>query len=222
MGLLQKLEDTILSELAKLFSPVLRPLKKLWGILKGFFTAIVECVPKTIHLFHSVIDEVQAWKSFKQNVSFKSGVINLQSVRDHIEDLIGEIIAAYNGIKDILTDGFKGSVGPFKAAGEAAAELADLFDGLGKFGLKDFLSKVGPKLEKAGGKIFEVLAIMQAIAEKVVQLVDDLQAVVDAIRDVRSTFQTGEGLFLKQTNKRKVLTLEDGTKIKIRVGSLHQ
>ena len=221
MGLLQKLEETILAELAKLFAPVIKPLTRLWAILKGFFTAIIDAVPKTIHLAKSVIEEVNEWKSFKKGISFKSGVINLQSARAGIENLITEILDAWAGIKDIFTEGASGSVQPFKAAGEAAAELADLFDSLGKFGLKDFLSKVGPKLEKAGGKIFEVLAIVQAIAEKVVQLVDDLQSVVDAVRDVRKAFQTGEGLFLKQTNQRKSIALANGGNIRIRIGSLH-
>jgi len=221
VGLVQKLEETILQELAKLFSPVLKPLSRLWKILKGFFTAIIDAVPETIHLVKSVIQEVNEWKNFKQGISFTSGVINLQSARAGIENLITEIVAAWAGIKDIFAEGASGSVQPFKAAGEAASELADLFDSLEKFGLKEFLSKVGPKLEKAGGKVFEILAILQAIAEKVVQMVHDLQSVVDAVRDIRKAFQTGEGLFLKQSNKRKSIALAGGGNMRIRIGSLH-
>src|SRR5215467_4174827 len=219
--LASKVESAILKKITDLLKPVLDPLKKLWGILKGFFTAIVEVVPKTIHLIHSVIDEIQAFRDFKKGINFKTGVINLQSARDRIEDLITEVLDAWHSIVDLATNGLKGSAKPFQDAAEAASELANLFDGLGDLGLEEFVSKVGDTFKKFGGKIFEVLAIIQYVAEQIVKVVDEFQSVVDAVTDIRKTFQTGEGLFLPQTNPRKKMKLQSGGSINIRVGNLH-
>ena len=222
MGLLQQIEETILNKLKALFEPVLTPLSKLWNILKGMFTAIVEVIPATIALVKSVASEVNEWKNFKENISFTGGVINLQSVKDRIQRLIEEALAAWHSLVDLFTGGFRRVVGkPFEDAEAAAEELESLFEGFGKIGLKDFLAEIGPKLEKAGGKIFEVLAIVQAVAEELLKVVQDLQSLVDFTRDVRETFESGEGLFLQQKNKRKTLALDGGGKIKIRVGKLH-
>lgn len=222
MGLLQQLEETILNKLKQLFAPVLTPLQRLWGILKGFFTAIVEVVPETISLAKLVYSEVLEWKNFREKINFKTGVISPSSSKQRIQDLIDELVAGWHGLVDLFTSGFKLSVKPLQDAQEAAAELADLFEGFGKLGLREFVEKIGPKIEKAGGKIFEVLAIIQAVAEELLKVVRQLNAIVVAVKDVRETFETGEGLFLSQKNPRKIVKLDDGTSMKIRVGNLHQ
>ena len=223
MGLIQNLEDAVLSRVKKFFDPILRPLQKLWGILKGFFTALIDLVPKTIQLVKSVVAEVQAWRDFKKGISFKTGVINLQSARDRIEDLIQEVVDAWHSLFDLIKGGKLNPQTQIKEAAEALEEVVTAFeDFFGKAFSEGFFERLGGIFEKIGGKVFEVLALVQAIAEALVGIVDDLQTIVNAIGDVRKTFQTGEGLFLKQTNPRKVLTLEDGTKIKIRLGNLHQ
>lgn len=221
MGLIQEIEDRLLSSLSHLFEPVLRPLRRLWEILKGFFTAIIQVVPETISLVKLIYSEVNEWRHFRENLNFRTGVINLQSARDRIQQLIDEIVQGWHSLVALFTSGFKISVKPLSDAEEAAAELADLFEGLGKFGLKDFLAKVGPKLERAGGKVLEVLAIIQAIAEELLRVVRQLHDIVQATKDVRETFETGEGLFLSQNNPRRKVDLADGGAIKIRVGNLH-
>ena len=223
MGLI----DTIEAKLLGLLKPVLDPLTKLWNTIKGFFTAIVEIIPKTVNLVKSTIDEVKGWKEFRSGVGIsggiKHGVVSWPSFKQRIEDLFNEAIAAKDALVHLFTDGFKKStLKPFEDAVEAAGELEELFSGLEKLGFKDFVARFGSKLKKAGGKIFEVLAIAQAVAEELVKVVDELQTIVNLSRDLRSTIQTGEGLFLKQTNRRKVVRLEDGGKIKVRLGNLHQ
>jgi len=223
VGLFQDIENRLLGLLKQLFAPVVKPLAKLWTVLKSFFTALIDLIPATITLVKDIISEVQEWRSFRQNVSFKGGVINLQSVHDRVSDLLGEVIDAYHAIVDLTTTSFKF---PATAASEAAQALEDVLvtfeDFFGDVGLRQFLSKIGTQLEKVGGKVFEVLALIQAVAEGLLKIVNELQTVVNAVRDIRKTFQTGEGLFLKQTNKRKTLALADGGKIRIRQGSLHQ
>src|ERR1043166_4694638 len=99
MSLLDDLGSRILKaltdEITKLLAPITGPLIKLWGILKGFFTAIAEVVPETITLVTGIYHEVFAWKDFKQNISFNKGEINLRSERDKIEDTIQQLITAW-------------------------------------------------------------------------------------------------------------------------------
>lgn len=219
MGLLQQLEETILNKLASLFEPVLSPIKKIWSGLKNFFTALIDLVPESISLFKLVLSEIDAWKNFKKGISFKTGVVSLQSARDRIQQLIDEIISAWKAIIGL----WKGAkLNPVEQINEAAEGLAELIEQFGKLGkLSEFLKGILPKIEKVGGKVFEVLAIVQQIAEILLDSVRKLNDIVTAIKDVRETFETGEGLFLSQKNPRKQITLDDGTKMRIRVGGLH-
>jgi len=222
VGFIQDIENTLLAKLKGLFSPILKPLQRLWGVLKGFFSALIDLIPATVTLVKGIIEEIQAWRSFKQNVSFKGGVINLQSVHKRVEDLLGEIIDAYHAIVDLTTTSFKF---PAKAASEAADALEEVIvtfeDFFGDVGLRAALEKIGSQFSKLGGKVFEVLALVQAVAEGLLKIVNELQTVLNAIKDVRETFQTGEGLFLQQKNKRKILKVVGGGKIKVRLGKFH-
>lgn len=221
MGLLQEIENRLLDQLKRLFAPVLKPLNKLWGILKGFFTAIVQVIPETTALVKLVYSEIFAWRDFKKGINFNTGVINLQSARDRIEDLISEILDAWHALVSLFTDGFKIQVKSVKDAVEAVTEVADAFESIGQFGIREFFERIGPTLEKAGGKVFEILAIIQATAEELLKVVREISKVVTAIKDVRETFQTGKGLFLSQTNRRKKVKLEDGGSVNFRIGALH-
>lgn len=220
MGLIQDIENALLDKLKSLFAPVLAPLTRLWQILKGFFTALVDVVPETIALVKLIYSEVLEWKRFKLSVNIK-GVINLQSAQDRIQELIDELLQGWHSLVDLFTSGFKISVRPITEAEQAAQELAEVLEGFTKLGLKDFVIKFGESLKKAGGKVFEILAVLQAVAEELLRVVRELHDIVQAVKDIRETFEHGEGLFLPQTNKRKSLALADGGEIKIRVGNLH-
>src|ERR1043166_473480 len=226
MSLLDDLGSRILKaltdEITKLLAPITGPLINLCEILKGCFTAIAEVVPETITLVTGIYHQVFAWKDFKQNISFKHGVINLQSAREKIEDTIQQLITAWHSLTDLFTSGFKISVRPITEAAETMEELVSGFETLGKIGLKDWFSKIGDLFEKVGGKVFEVLAVIQSVAEELLRVVRELQSILDLITNIRETAQTGEGLFLKQTNPRKRLNLDRGGSINIRVGNLHE
>jgi phage-related protein len=223
VGLIQNIENAILDRLKKFFEPVLTPLAKLWKIIKSFASALIDVIPETISLVKFIISEVQAWKNFKEGINFKTGVINLQSARNRIEQIISEIIDGWNALKNLFTDGFKLPIKSVNEMAEAAQEVASAFEEFfGKFGLQEFLARLGPTLEKAGGKVLEVFALLEAAAEAALRVVRQIHDILTAVKDIRETFQTGEGLFLSQKNSRKTLRLEDGTAIRIRVGSLHE
>jgi hypothetical protein len=223
MSLISDIEDRLLNFLKSLLRPVIEPLEKLWSILKGFFTAIVQVIPATIDLVKSTYAEVQGWRTFRQGINFKSGVVNLQSARDGVGTIVDDILNAWHSLVDLFTGGFRRvALKPFEDAEAAVTELEELFSGFEELGLREFLQNIGPKLKKAGGKVFEVLAVVQAVAEELLHVVGDLQAIVNASRDIRELFQTGEGLFLKQTNRRRKVGLREGGSINLRVGKLHQ
>ena len=223
MGLIQDIENRIFELVKRLLAPVITPVQKLWGILKDFFTALIDVIPETVSLVKLVISEVIAWRNFREQINFKTGVVSLQSVRDHILDLIDEITGAWRAVVDLFTSGFTLPLKSVTEAAEAAEEVVTAFeDFFGKFGLREFLEKLVPKLKKAGGKVFEILALIEAVAEEVLKVVRELNTIVTAVKDVRETFETGEGLFLSQKNPRRIVTLADGTKMKLRVGNLHE
>ena len=222
MGLLDNLENRLLDAIKRLFSPIISPLTKLWKVIKSFCSALIDVIPDTISLVRLIISEVQAWKSFRQGINFKTGVINLQSAKKRIEQLIQEIVQGWNSLKDLFTDGFKLPIKSVNEMADAAQEVATAFeDFFGKFGLTEFLQRLGPTLEKAGGKVLEVLALLEATAEAALRVVHQINDIVTALKDIRETFQTGEGLFLSQKNSRKVVQLADGGSVRFRVGNLH-
>lgn len=224
MALLDLIEQRIESAVSNFLQPVIGPLQRFWNALKGFFTALIDVVPETITLVKDVITEINAWRTFRSGVNFNTkGVISIQTAKDQITDLIGEVVDAWNALVELFTSGFKLPVRGVSEAADALEEVVTAFeDVFGKLGIRQGLKRLGAVLEKAGGKVFEVLALIQAVAEEALKVVRELQAIVNAVRDARDLFQTGGGLFLKQTNPRRVETLSDGTKIKIRVGNLHQ
>jgi hypothetical protein len=226
VGFIQDIENRLLDLLSRLFQPVIAPLQKLWGIIKGFFTAIIDLIPETIDLVKLIYSEVFEWKNFRENANFKGGVINLQSTRNRIDELLSEGIAAWHALVDLFTRGFRQvTIKPIEEGTEALTEVIEVFGSLEKLGLKAWLERIGPTLEKAGGKVFEVLAIIQAVAEELLRVVRELRTIVDFTATVRRTFEQGEGLFLPQNNPRrkiKIAEVSGGGEIKIRLGKLHQ
>jgi hypothetical protein len=57
--------------------------------------------------------------------------------------------------------------------------------------------------------------------ETIIASVDDLIAIVQALKDIRINIETADAIFLQNKNARKTVKLADGTSMKIRVGNLH-
>jgi hypothetical protein len=160
VGLIQDLENKLLLAIADFFRPVIDPLTKFWGVVKGFFTALIDVVPETIELVQLIMSEVSEWRDFRLSINIKGGVINLQSVKDRIQTLITELVTAWHSLVDLFTSGFKMPLKSIEEAQQAAEEVVTAFENFfGKFGLREALEKLGTTLKKAGGKVFEVLAL---------------------------------------------------------------
>jgi hypothetical protein len=112
---------------------------------------------------------------------------------------------------------FREKVGGENAAQDAEEVAADLEGGTGEGILKRL-----PRLAKGLEKLLGVISLIVDAVISWSDAVDKLQTIVDEVTRLREAIEKGDLIFLKQSNPRKTLTLTDGTKIKIRLGNLHQ
>ena len=191
------------------------PLGKLWDSLKQTYNHVTTIYSSADKLVQSVISEVTAWRNFKQDIRFKSRVVQLESAVSKTKDLIEGIPAAWRSIVDIIKQ-FKSQLGQSNPVEEAEAATEDLE--AGGFGnlLKSF-----PKLAQGLEKLLGFLAIVIQALDAIVNTIDDLQTIVDEITRLRLEIEKLDTIFLSQSNKRKTLKLADGSSIQIRVGKLH-
>ena len=69
--------------------------------------------------------------------------------------------------------------------------------------------------------VVNALVIIVEVLDTVRNIIDAFQTVIDEITRLREFIETGDTIFLQQRNKRKLIRLESGKTIKIRVGKLH-
>jgi hypothetical protein len=175
--------------------PALQKLLNLGQKLIEHFTGIFGA---GVHLFESFQSEVQAFKNFREDFRFKSRVVNVERAITKIRDLIQGLIDAWRVIVRL----FKGL--SFKLETGGAAEVAEAATGIG--------------LPIA---VVNALVIIVEVLDTVRNIIDSFQIVIDEITRLREFIETGDTIFLQQHNKRKVVRLQNGKTIKIRIGKLH-
>ena len=212
MGLIQNLEDRILSQL----KVILAPFSKLFDFITHFWNSITSLGTRIQNLIALVLSEVNAWRQFQQNIAFRTKVINVSAAIEHIQDFWAQMVAAWASIEDLARE----LKGKFQTTGDPAQEASDAIKDIENSGFRDLLAKF-PKLLKGLEKVLGFAAIVLDAVESISSAIDDLTAIVNATAAIREDIESGGPLFLKQTNPRKTVTLEDGTKMKIRVGNLH-
>ena len=179
---------------------IIADLGTLFTDFKNTFTKITGVVDSVVHLFNSVKEEIAAFKNFKQDLRFKSRVVNLESAIQKTRDLILGIPASWRAILDLISN-IKKAIAKDVAAEEGAAILA---------------------VETAGlSEVVVGLTIIYQVASTVENVISDFQTIVDEITRFRKEIEKLDTIFLSQSNKRKSLKLEDGSSIRVRVGKLH-
>jgi hypothetical protein len=174
--------------------PVLQQLLDLAKKIIEHFTGVFQA---GVDLFNSAQSEFEAWKHFKEDVRFKQRVIVVEQALKKVKDFTDELISAWKEILSLIKNaGIKLETG-------GAAEIAEAATGIG--------------LPIA---IVNAIVLVVEVLDTVRNLIDTAQNIVNVIKDVREFLQ-GDFLFLQQKNTRKVLKLESGGSIKIRVGNLH-
>jgi hypothetical protein len=164
------------------------------------FTKISGVVESVLHLIQSVKDEIEGFKNFRQDLRFKSRVVNLESAITKTRDLILGIPATWRAVLDLFSQ-IRSAIAKDVAAEEGAAILA---------------------VETAGlSEVVVGLTVVYQIASFVESVISDLQTIVDEISRFRKEIEKLDSIFLTQSNKRKRVKLEDGSTMLIRVGKLH-
>jgi hypothetical protein len=187
-------------DLGKLFNLILDrfpALRKLFDFAKKIIEHFTGTFGSAVKLFESAQTEFKSWKSFKENIRFTQRVIQIESTIKSAERFWSEIIKAWKDIFSLVKNaGIKLETG-------AAAEIGEAATGIG--------------LPVA---VVNAIVIVIEVLDTVRNVIDTVQNIVDTITDIRKAL-LGDLFFLQQRNKRKTVTLDDGTKIRLRVGKLH-
>jgi uncharacterized membrane protein (UPF0136 family) len=186
--------DQLFELLLKKF-PVLQKLLNLGQKIIEHFTGTLNA---GIHLFDSFNAEVQAIKNFKEDLRFKQRVVNVERAITKIGDLIQGLFQAWRSIVSLV----KGLT--FKLETGGAAEVAEAATG------------IGLPLAVVNG-----IVIIVEVLDTIRNIIDSFQSIIDEITRVREFIESGDTIFLQQRNKRKVIRLDNGKTIKIRLGKLH-
>jgi hypothetical protein len=174
--------------------PVIQKLLDLAKKIIEHFTGVFDAAK---NLFDSAQSEFQAWKHFKEDIRFKQRVVVVEQAIKKTQDLVTKIIDAWKEILSLIKNA------SIKLETGGAAEVAEAATGIG--------------LPIA---VVNAIVLIVEVLDTVRNLIDTAQNIVDVVTGIRQFIQ-GDFLFLQQRNKRKVLQLEDGSSIKVRVGKLH-
>jgi hypothetical protein len=177
---------------------------------------ILTLVQRIQHLVDSIKTEITEFSHWREDIRFKSRVISLPAAIEKTRDLIQGARDSWAAIVALMKD-FREKVGGENAAQDAEEVAADLEGGTGEGILKRL-----PRLAKGLEKLLGVISLIVDAVISWSDAVDKLQTIVDEVTRLREAIEKGDLIFLKQSNPRKTLTLTDGTKIKIRLGNLHQ
>ena len=212
--LLKRVLDPILAALKK----ALGPFGKLFDFLSHFWTSLKKAYKNTLELTSLVISEIGEWKRFREAIPFRTGVISIPAAIKKTQALIDEIKDAWAAVADLIKQ-IKAQVGGGLDE-SPVQESEDALKAIEEGGFKDILAKF-PKLAKGLEKLFGFIALVIQILDAWVSAVSDLLKIVQTTKDIREEIESGSTVFLSQKNPRKILKLEDGSPIKIRVGNLH-
>jgi hypothetical protein len=208
--------DTLIQPLLDKLKTVFAPFGKLIDFVSHFWTSVTSLGGKIRDLINLVLSEVNEWKNFKENIAFRTKVVNVKSAIEHIQDFWQQIVAAWAAIQELVQQ----LKSKFETTGDPAQEAREAIDDIESSGFKAIFEKF-PKLLKGLEKVLGFVAIILDALESIIVAVDDLTTIVNALKTIREDIETGGPLFLKQTNARRTIRLQDGTSMKIRVGNLH-
>lgn len=212
------LGDILISPILAAVRRFLGPLNQLWEKIVEAFTHLTKLGSAVTQLVQTIKDEIEAWRTFKENPRWRSRVISVPIAFEKTKELVLGIPASWHAIVDLFTK-LKEKI---NTAGDPEAEAKDFAADLeGGEGISGFLRRV-PRLVKGLERLFGFLAIAVDALETISGAIDDLQTIVDETARIRSEIEQLDSIFLSQKNPRKTEKLVDGGSIKIRVGNLHK
>jgi phage-related protein len=212
MSLLSTLEDRILNAL----SPIIGPIKAIVSLVTNFWQTTTSLLSDAEALIGSILTEYNEIKNFKSRPAWKNRVISVPNAIDNITKLAQIPSEIANAIKDLVAQ-IKGRVtGGASDVEDLASDVEGLED------LRGLFAKLGPKVLRIFEKVLGVLQILADTISTISATIHDLQTIVDDIKTVRQDLENLDGLFLTQRNTREGVTLKNGKKLRLRIGSLHK
>jgi phage-related minor tail protein len=209
--------------LSDLFNPILSAIKRALGPFGRLFDLLGKFWQRITHLFERIQElvelvetEIREWRNFKEDIAYRTGVINIPKAVEKTRELIDEIARARDAVVDLwltIRDKFQTGGNPTEEAEQAIKDIE-------ASGLRDILSKF-PRLLKGAEKVIGFVAIVTDALETILDALDDIIRIVKAIRDIREEVEHGRTIFLQQKNPRRALALKAGGSIKVRLGNLH-
>jgi len=207
--------SAIIDGLIARFKTFLGPFGKLYDKISAGISDIVHLFGRTKALVDEVRTEVDAWRNFNANPKFKNRVTNIRKAVEATKNLVVGIPAAWQALVDVVSQ-FKEKLTETNPTAEAEEAISDL-ESAGEGGI----TKLFPKLARSGERILGVVTLIVDAVGGISAVISDLQTIVDELKMVRTEIEDLDTLFLSQKNKRRTVTLTDGTKMKIRIGNLH-
>jgi hypothetical protein len=217
LSLISDIVDRLLEPIFDKIKQAFAPFGKAIAFIGNLWDKITSIASRTRTLIDTVVDEVNEWKNFKENISFRTKLVSLPAAITHLEDFISEVRAAWAAVIELV----KQLRSKFETTGNPTEDAEDAIADIENSSFRGILEKF-PKLLKGLEKVLGFAAILLDAAESISVAIDDLQTIVNALRDLRIDIESGGPLFLQQSNRRKSVQLKDGGSIKIRIGNLHQ
>jgi methyl-accepting chemotaxis protein len=196
---------------------LLGPFGKLIDKVKQTYDQVVNVFGAGQKLVDSVIAEVDGWRNFKSDIRFSQRVIQIERAIQKTKDLIEGIPESWRAIVDVFKTIKSQVTDQTNPAEDAESVVEDVESG----GAKNLLERF-PRLAKGLEKVLGALALILTALEAVAKVIHDLQTIVDELKAIRLEIEKLDTIFLSQSNKRKTLHLDNGKKIRIRLGKLHQ
>jgi hypothetical protein len=210
------LVETLLSPIIDALKKAFAPFAKLFDFLTHVWSNVTNLFTDVQTLVQSVIAEINAWRNFKENISFQNRLVSLPVAYEQTKAFILQIPAAWHAIVDLFNE----LKGKFETTGNPTEEAENALKDIEESGFKSILKQF-PKLAKGLEKVVGFAAILADALESIITGVHDLQTIVDTLKGIREEIESAQTIFLKQSNPRRIVKLADGSTMKIRVGNLH-
>ena len=211
--------------LIDLFNPLLDGVKKLLGpfgkafdLISHLWQNLTDGFEKGKELATTIVDEIDAWRNFREDINFRTGVISLPAAVKQTTQFVQGLIEAWHSIVELfsLLKGKLTDITGGNPTEEAQAAVKDIESSGFKAILKQF-----PKFAKGLEKVLGFVSILVDTTTTLLTAIDDLLAIVNALKAVREEVEHGSTVFLSQRNPRKTVQLKKGGSMKIRLGNLH-
>jgi len=207
----------LLQPLLNKVKAALGPFGRMFDILGSAWQRTVDLKTNVTKLVNSILAEIAAWRNFKEDIAFRTRVINLPNAIDKTQEFLAQIRSGWDAIVALWND-LRGKLD--LGGGNPTEEAEQAIKDIENSGFRDFFAKF-PNLLKGAEKVLGFVVILGDALTSLLDAIDDLQRIVDTVKAIREEVETGSTIFLQNKNPRRTLKLADGGSIKIRVGNLH-